>query len=205
MNMAKKFLPSAEQQTHSRYSIVKRIVNLALATIISLLFINVWLLSNEQVDNWHHKQANQLGNSLSLLASRVLVTPLIHKDSAGLTSILQQWVADPNVLSIAVHDKTGQLLQQQGDNIPLISHYQGQQALPLIFLEDIQNGQQIYGYVRLMLSAEKVMAYHNDYQRQLRQQLEMFILLAACGALILTRAFYKLRYRNYAKTAKTPP
>ncbi|MFT6898396.1 MAG: membrane protein [Paraglaciecola sp.] len=205
MNMAKTFLPSAEQQVHSRYSIVKRIVNLALAIIISLLFINLWLLSNEQVDNWHHKQANQLGNSLSLLASRVLVSPLIQKDPAAVTSILQQWVADPNVLSIAVHDQTGQLLQQQGDNIPLMSRYHGQQELPLIFLEDIHNEQQIYGYVRLMLSAEKVMAYHNDYQRQLRQQLEMFILLAACGALILTRAFYKLRYRNYAKTAKTDP
>jgi hypothetical protein len=33
----------------------------------------------------------------------------------------------------------------------------------------------------------------------------MFILLAACGALILTRAFYKVRYRNYAKTVKNIP
>ncbi|MFQ3237572.1 MAG: membrane protein [Paraglaciecola sp.] len=205
MDMAKKLSPSAEQQLHSRYSIVKRIVNLALAIIISLLFINVWLLGNEQVENWHHKQANQLGNSLSLLASKVLVTPLIQKDPIRITNILQQWMADPNVLSIAVHDQNGQLLQQQGDNITLLSRYHNQQKLPLVFLEDIHNEQQIYGYVRLMLSAEKVMAYHNDFQRQLRQQLEMFILLAACGALILTRAFYKVRYRNYAKTVKNIP
>lgn len=202
MNMAKTFLPSAEQQLHSRYSIVKRIVNLALAIIISLLFINLWLLGNEQAENWHHKQINQLGNSLSRLASRVLVTPLIQKDPKELTHLLQQWVTDPNVLSIAVHDQTGQLLEQQGDYIPLLSRYHGQQELPLIFVEDIRSEQQIYGYVRLMLSGEKVMAYHSEYQRQLRQQLEMFILLAACGALILTRAFYKLRYRNYSKTGK---
>lgn len=199
--MAKTFLSSTDFQVHSRYSIIKRIINLVLVIIVGLLFINLWLLGNEQADNWHHKQATQLGSSLSSLASRVLIAPLIQKDSARISSLLQYWVDDPQVLSAAVYDQNGQLVEQLGDRSDLLSRYLASQAAPLVFVDDIQSEQQIYGYVRLTLSAEKVMAYHSDYQRQLRQQLELLILLAACGALIATRAFYKIRYRNYRKLA----
>lgn len=203
MNMAKTFLSSTDLQVHSRYSIIKRIINLVLVIILGLLFINLWLLGNQQADNWHHKQATQLGSSLSRLASRVLITPLIQQDSAGITRLLQDWIDDPQVLSAAVYDQNGQLLEQLGDRSALLGRYLAKQERPLVFVDDIQSEQQIYGYVRLTLSAEKVMAYHADYQRQLRQQLELMILLAACGAIIVTRAFYKIRFRHYVKSAKT--
>ena len=41
------------------------------------------------------------------------------------------------------------------------------------------------------------MALHSEYQSQLRQQTQVLGMLAALAALLITRVFYKVRYRRY--------
>jgi len=200
MNSAKNPLSTPVLQVHSNYSIIKRLVNLALAVVAIIICINLWLLSAEQARNWHDKQANQLGRSLSLLASKVLTSSLIDKDNETISQQLGFLVDDPHVSGLALYNHKGQLLDEKESGTSVLASFRLDNKTPLVFVQNISADGQIYGYLRLMINEEKVMQYHSEYQKQLTQQVQVLMLLAAAGAVLLTRIFYKFRYRKHVKS-----
>jgi membrane protein len=203
MNTAKDSLSVPVLQVPSNYSIIKRIVNLALAVVAIIICINLWLLSAEQASNWHDKQANQLGRSLSLLASQVLTSSLINKDNETISQQLDFLVNDPHVSGVALYNNKGQLLDERKSGTSVLASYRLENEAPLVFVQNISSDGRIAGYLRLMISEKMVMQYHSEYQKQLTQQIQVLMLLAAAGAILLTRIFYKLRYRKYIKNSKS--
>ena len=199
MNSAKPPLSIPVLQVQSNYSIIKRLVNLALAVVAIIICINLWLLSTEQARNWHDKQANQLGRSLSLIATKMLTSSLINNDNETTTQQLGYLVDDPHVSGVALYNHKGQLLDERKSGTSVLASFRLENKAPLVFVQNISAEGQIYGYLRLMIDEEKVMQYHSEYQKQLTQQVQVLMLLAAAGAILLTRIFYKLRYRKYLK------
>jgi membrane protein len=199
MNTAKDSLSVPTLQVPSNYSILKRIVNLALAVVAVIICVNLWLLSAEQGSNWHDKQANQLGRSLSLLATQVLTTPLIDNENETISQYLDFLVNDPHVSGVALYNSKGQLLDERKSGTSVLASYRLENNVPLVFVQNISSEGEISGYLRLMINEEKVMQYHSEYQKQLTQQVQVLMLLAAAGAILLTRIFYKLRYRKFLK------
>jgi membrane protein len=161
--------------------------------------INLWLLSAEQAKNWHDKQANQLGRSLSLLATQILTSPLINNDNETISQQLGFLVNDPHVSGVALYNQKGQLLDEIKSGTSVLANFRQENEAPLIFVQNISADGQIYGYLRLMINEEKVMQYHGEYQKQLTQQVQVLMLLAAACALLLTSIFYKFRYRKFIK------
>ncbi|MDO6560455.1 AhpA/YtjB family protein [Paraglaciecola chathamensis] len=196
--MAKSLLHTADLHIHSRYSIFKRIVNLIIVIVMVLLFVNLWFVDNDNAQNWQQKQRTQLGNSLGLISSEIIAQPLIDNDTTRIEQLLTIVMNDPHVEAVAVYDQYGQQVAQQGTLNTIVEKYlDDQHDTPLVFVKDIRVEKQIYGYVRLLLNEQSVMALHNEYQSQLRQQTQVLGMLAALAALLITRVFYKVRYRRY--------
>lgn len=186
----------------SRYSIFKRIVNLVLVVIGIIACINLWLISSEQSLNWHSKQANQLGVSLSSLAANVLVSSLLENDAEKTTQQLSYIAADPHVAGATVFDNKGRMLAENNATSSVVAAYKLNTISPLVFVQNITFEKQIIGYLTIILKEQEVMAYHSEYQKQLNQQVQMLMILAALAGLLITRAFYKVRYRHIIRSSK---
>ncbi|WP_254700662.1 AhpA/YtjB family protein [Paraglaciecola mesophila] len=196
--MAKSLLHTADLHIHSRYSIFKRIVNLIIVIVMVLLFVNLWFVDKDNAQDWQQKQRTQLGNSLGLISSKIIAQPLIDNDTARIEQLLSIVMNDPHVEAVAVYDQYGQQVAQQGTVNTIVEKYLDDgHDTPLVFVKDIRVEKQIYGYVRLLLNEQSVMALHSEYQSQLRQQTQVLGMLAALAALLITRVFYKVRYRRY--------
>ncbi len=183
----------------STYSIYKRIANLALVIMGATICVNLWLLSADQAQNWHDKQANQLARSLSLQGANMLKVPLGNNDVSAIKQRLIDLGEDPHVSGAAVFGRQGQIIENLNGNVSVLADFRLQQEKPLVFIREIVVDGQIIGYLRLLLDEEQVMVYHSDYQRQIYEQLLVLMMLAGAVGLLICRAFYKFRYRHYIK------
>lgn len=199
MNLAKTTFSLTQFALPSTYSIYRRIANLVLAVLGLLICVNLWLLSTDQAQNWHDKQANQLGRSLSQQGAMVLAEYVLNKDTNKITQQLEFLLADENVVGAALFNHRGQLVDSVGNSAMLVANYRLKQNMPLIFVAEITHQDQIYGYLRLALDEAKVMQYHQEYQHQVYQQILVLMLLALVVGILVARAFYKFRARYYAK------
>ena len=189
-------------QRPSRYSIFKRIANLILAVVGSIACINLWLISSEQSLNWHSKQADQLGVSLSSLSGNILISSLLKNDLDELSQQLNFIAADPHVAGVTLFDKKGRVLSDNNATLSVVDAYKANIISPLVFVQNILHDQQVIGYLSIILKEKKVMAYHSEYQKQLNQQIQMLMILAAIAGILITRAFYKVRYRQLIRSSK---
>ncbi len=189
-------------QRPSRYSIFKRIANLILAVVGSIACINLWLISSEQSLNWHSKQADQLGVSLSSLSGNILISSLLKNDLDELSQQLNFIAADPHVAGVTLFDKKGRVLSDNNATLSVVDAYKANIISPLVFVQNILHDQQVIGYLSIILKEKKVMAYHSEYQKQLNQQIQMLMILAAIAGILITRAFYKVRYRRLIRSSK---
>lgn len=191
-----------QQQSH--YSIFKRIANLILATAGVIICIKLWLISSEHSVNWHTKQSNQLGVSLSALSGNMLASSLLTKNSDEISEKLAHIAADPHVAGVSLFDNKGRLLAGNNSTYSVIAAYKLNKISPLVFVQKISHQQQTIGYLNVILKEQTVMEFHSEYQKQLNQQVQMLMLLAAIVGILITRAFYKVRYRQLLKSDKTP-
>ena len=189
-------------QQPSRYSIFKRIANLILAVVGCIACINLWLISSEQSLNWHSKQANQLGVSLSSLSGKILISSLLQNDSKALRQQLGYIVSDPHVAGVSLFDNKGRILADNNAALSVIAAYKSKGISPLVFVQNITHNEQTIGFLSIVLKEKEVMAYHSEYQKQLNQQLQMLMILAAIAGILITRAFYKFRYRQLIRSSK---
>lgn len=189
-------------QLPSGYSIFKRIANLVLVVATVVVCINLWLISSKHSTNWHNKQANQLGNSLTSFAANILTKTLIAKDPTLLTEQLSYIASDPHVDSVTIYDDRGQLLADNNASASVVATFKLRSFSPLVFVRKITHEQQTIGYLSVILNEQAIMAFHSEYQHQLNQQLQMLMVLAAIFGIVITRAFYKLRYRQIIRVSK---
>ena len=189
-------------QQPSRYSIFKRIANLVLAVVGCIACINLWLISSEQSLNWHSKQANQLGVSLSSLSGKILISSLLENDSIALSQQLDYIVTDPHVAGVSLFDNKGRILADNNTALSVVATYKSKDISPLVFVQNITYNEQTIGFLSIVLKEKEVMAYHSEYQKQLNQQVKMLMILAAIAGILITRAFYKVRYRQLIRPFK---
>ena len=189
-------------QQPSRYSIFKRIANLVLAVVGCIACINLWLISSEQSLNWHSKQASQLGVSLSSLSGKILISSLLENDSIALSQQLDYIVTDPHVAGVSLFDNKGRILADNNTALSVVATYKSKDISPLVFVQNITHNEQTIGFLSIVLKEKEVMAYHSEYQKQLNQQIQMLMILAAIAGILITRAFYKVRYRQLIRSSK---
>ncbi len=176
---------TAPFQRPSRYSIFKRIANLVLAVVGCIACINLWLISSEQSLNWHSKQANQLGVSLSSLSGNILISSLLKNNLDQLSQQLNFIAADQHVAGVTLFDNKGRVLSDNNSTLSVVDAYKANAISPLVFVQNITHNDQIIGYLSIILKGKKVMAYHSEYQKQLNQQVQMLMILAAIAGILV--------------------
>ena len=196
MNLANYNLDVGLTKPPSRYSIYKRIANLGLVVLATIICVNLWLLSTEQAQNWHDNQANQLGRSLAQQSAMVLAPALLEQNDVFISTQLANLVSDKHVVSAAVFNYRGQLLDSTESNRSLLTNYRLRNDMPLVFIEEIVYQDSVRGYLRVLIEEQQVMVYHDEYQRQLFEQVLVLMGLAGAAGILLARSFYKFRYRR---------
>lgn len=193
-------------KTHSTYTVYKRIANLILILIGVAISANLWWMNNTQSAQWYEVQAQQLGRSLSYQKALELAEPVREKDNNAIQLALTQLLADQYVIGASVFDFRGRQLASIGNVQSFLAQEKPAGPERFTFVSDIvatidgEQGDdvianQVLGYVSIQLDSQTVMAHHDQYQQQLNQQRIVFMFLAAMGALYVTRAFYKIRFR----------
>lgn len=199
-------------KTHSTYTVYKRIANLILVLIGITIGINLWWVNKQQTQAWYGVQAQQLGRSLSQQKALVLADLVRQEDAKTLQKVLNQLMLDEHVWAAAVYNFRGRRLARVGSELTQLESLRTSAPHNLTFVADIvehphsDNTQTegdragthrdpIVGYLKIQLATDAVMAHHDQFQQQLSKQRIVFMLLAALGALYLTRAFYKLRFK----------
>lgn len=191
-------LDELPRKTHSAYSIYKRIATLIGLIIGVVICINLWLLNQDHAQNWHDKQANQLGRSLIRQAANVLAEPIQVQNYPQIQRVLDITLADTHVIEAVVFDNMGKPLAELAKPAPILAvHTEQSHHQPLVFIQEILHQQQVIGYLRLQLQQGQVMRYHDEYQIQLFEQSQVLMLLSFILGAIVTRAFYKWRIRRY--------
>lgn len=200
--------------THSTYTVYKRIANLILILIGIAITLNLWWVDQQQSQQYYKVQAQQLGRSLSQQKALDIQAYVEQQNRTALNAALEQLISDPHVVAASVYDFRGRVLATAGIEQDFISTAKQASEERLTFVADIRRPTpnesdavsndnaladntlvQTIGYLQLQLASETVMAHHQAYQQQLTQQRLVFMLLAALGALYVTRAFYKLRFQ----------
>ncbi len=199
MNMRVSESPYGLLEQPSAFSIFKRIANLALVVIACLICVKLWLLSTEQANNWHAKQASQLGRSLAQYGAKVLAPVVKSNQPEQIAQQLALLAQDPHVVSVTIFDFQGRVMDSTKTNTSVLAAFVLEDNMPIVFVEEIREDDQILGYLRLLLDEQKVMLYHDDYQAHWYEQLLVLMLLSALLGLLLCRAFYKFQYRHWVK------
>jgi membrane protein len=143
-----------------------------------------------------------LGVSLSSLSGNILISSIIENNLEKLNQQLSYIATDPHVAGVSLFDNKGRMLADNNQALSVVNAYKSNTISPLVFVQSIIHNQQTIGYLSLILKEKQVMAYHSEYQKQLNQQLQMLMILAAIAGILITRAFYKVRYRQLIRLSK---
>ena len=138
----------------------------------------------------------------SSLSGNIMINSLLKNDSDKLTQQLSYINADPHVASVSLFDNKGRMLADNNSAPSVVAAYKSNTISPLVFVQNIIHDEQVIGYLSIILKEKEVMAYHSDYQKQLNQQVQMLMILAAIAGILITRAFYKIRYRQIIRSSK---
>ncbi|MBT0585805.1 AhpA/YtjB family protein [Alteromonas oceanisediminis] len=168
--------------------------------------INLWWVDQQQSQAWYAVQAEQLGRSLSQQKALQLASWVRNYDEQEsqqrIQYALDQLLTDPHTVSATLYDFRGRFLAGAGRHNSVINAARKQfekhhslTAERLTFVADVVDDKQVIGYLQVQLATPQLMAHHTQYQQQLNQQRLVFMLLAALGALYITRGFYKLRFK----------
>jgi membrane protein len=126
----------------------------------------------------------------------------LENNSEKLTQQLSYISADPHVAGVSIFDDKGRILADKNLGGSVVTAYKSNKISPLVFVQNITHNQQIIGYLSIILKEKEVMAYHSEYQKQLNKQVQMLMILAAIAGILVTRAFYKVRYRQLIRSSK---
>ncbi|MFA3790692.1 AhpA/YtjB family protein [Aliiglaciecola sp. SL4] len=201
--MTKFGLADSAQKVPSNYSIFKRVANLTLLVVAAAICVNIWLLNTEQSQNWHNNQSSQLGRSLAKFTADIIAPHLQKRQDEQILQYINLLTQDQHVAGVSIYDRSGKVVESNEQNASVLASYLIEDEFPLVFVEEVFLEDKLLGYVRLLLDKQQVMLYHLEYQNQIYKQLLMLMLVAGLVGLLLTRAYYKLRFRHYEKVSKS--
>lgn len=185
------------EQLSTNYAIFKRISSAVLFFCTALLAVNLWIMHSNNAQNWYQIESEQLGRNLTQQAAKMLV-PVLENDQDDL---LQRYLTDINegvlVKSAVLFDAQGVRLSSDDDFISVVDLHISPETGSLVFVESIQDsGQNILGYIKIVLDRDKVVSHHQQYNRGQFSQTLIIVILSMLIACLLTRMFYKFRFRH---------
>ncbi|MDN4500876.1 AhpA/YtjB family protein [Alteromonadaceae bacterium BrNp21-10] len=189
---------SAEEKSllPSGHSIFKRLANFVLAVAIAFIILYLWLNNVIQDQQQLQHQANQLGKTISQQNAKFITDKLVNNELDSISQQLQYLQTDPHIRSVALFSDQGKMLLGTDDEAPIIELLQQEENSDLlVYVQEIVHEQKVIGYLRVLLWRDKVLQYYRQYQQEILYQAMLLVILALLVGVLLTRGFYKIKYK----------
>ncbi|WP_416307781.1 AhpA/YtjB family protein [Neptunicella sp. SCSIO 80796] len=190
-------IPASEStELPSGLSIFKRLANFAIAVAVAFIIIYLWLNNVIQDQHQLQQQASQLGKTISQQNAKILTDRLIANDLDGIRQQLQYLQSDPHIHSVSLFDDKGKKLVGSENDDDIVSLFDPKEDAGLIvFVQEVYQQQKVIGYLRVLLWRDQVLQFFRLYQQEILYQAMLLVILAFLVGVLVTRGFYKLKYK----------
>ncbi len=209
-----KATPQSKNDSHSLYTVLKRLFHTIVVSTVFALIVVLLLLFQQYQNDWLTVQTRFSGESIArqyakLLQPAFIADALTNQETeidaeATLSNTLSQreyiesvasiLVNEPHILALSVFDKDGRYIAPLPQIDSVVSLSQSQSVTPLTYVGVISDGDDnLLGYVNIHMNTQAVLESPLTLRYQLALIASILIFLALMLGIYLTRAFYKSR------------
>ncbi|MGQ8365069.1 AhpA/YtjB family protein [Glaciecola sp. 1036] len=186
-----------QHQKQQNFAIFKRISTAIIFICAGILAVNLWLMHSVNAQQWYQIESEQLGRGLTRQAAKMVAVPMENKQDDLLTYYVEVINQGRFVEGAVIFNKLGERINQPLGMMSVVDIISKKNTAPLVFVEDIvDSNNQVIGYIKLILNREEVTQHHRNFSQGQLSQTAVIIVLTVILSILLTRLFYKFRYRH---------
>jgi len=190
-----------------RHLPIKRVISLVAGLLLGCWVLVVLLHMQGESQASLHSEARHRAQALVAYAARDMKRWLKEDNSSELERLARDLATEPEILDVTLYDGRGIPLAQSEQAVPLESLLpigSDNKSMPeqgkgrIQFVQEIQDGAQTLGYLRITLEEQQMLA-DKDTRLKVTQEKQRLMLLVALLAGVLIS--YGIR-RNYMRVRK---
>ena len=209
-------MPTTELPLYPKLSsIYNKIMQLAIAIVLIIVVMNIWISSDQQSKLVINEHFNAIGQDYITQASAAVSQLITEQEnnshySRQLKHYLQSLVAAKAINSVSFYDETGQLIINI-HNDPSINElyavnakkqHNTEQLVPFVselrHLKQVNNGvAQLQGYLRLTMNKAVVTQVLTQAERDKSQLERLMLIMAGFIGFLLTRGLNRFSRQGY--------
>jgi len=190
-----------------RHLPIKRVLSLAAGILLGCWVLGVLIHMQGESQASLHSEARNRAQALVAYAARDMKRWLKEDKSSELERLARDLAAEPEILDVTLYDGRGIPLAQSEQAVPLESLLpigSDNKSLPdqgkgrIQFVQEILDGAQTIGYLRITLEEQKLLADKDTRLKVVQEKQRLMLLVALLAGLLIS---YGVR-RNYMRVRK---
>ncbi|MBW3761532.1 hypothetical protein GL264_12060 [Aeromonas jandaei] len=201
-----------------RHLPIKRVLSLVAGLLLGCWVLVVLLHMQGESQAALHSEARNRAQALVAYAARDMKRWIKEDNSSELERLARDLATEPEILDVTLYDGRGIPLAQSEQAVPLESLLpigSDNKSMPeqgkgrIQFVQEIQDGAQTLGYLRITLEEQQMLA-DKDTRLKVTQEKQRLMLLVAllAGVLIsygIRRNYMRVRKHKKKSTSPSPP
>ena len=190
-----------------RHLPIKRVLSLAAGILLGCWVLGVLIHMQGESQASLHSEARNRAQALVAYAARDMKRWIKEDKSSELERLARDLAAEPEILDVTLYDGRGIPLAQSEQAVPLESLLpigSDNKSLPdqgkgrIQFVQEILDGAQTIGYLRITLEEQKLLADKDTRLKVVQEKQQLMLLVALLAGLLIS---YGVR-RNYMRVRK---
>ena len=190
-----------------RHLPIKRVLSLAAGILLGCWVLGVLIHMQGESQASLHSEARNRAQALVAYAARDMKRWIKEDKSSELQRLARDLAAEPEILDVTLYDGRGIPLAQSEQAVPLESLLpigSDNKSLPdqgkgrIQFVQEILDGAQTIGYLRITLEEQKLLADKDTRLKVVQEKQRLMLLVALLAGLLIS---YGVR-RNYMRVRK---
>lgn len=190
-----------------RHLPIKRVLSLAAGILLGGWVLGVLIHMQGESQASLHSEARNRAQALVAYAARDMKRWIKEDKSSELERLARDLAAEPEILDVTLYDGRGIPLAQSEQAVPLESLLpigSDNKSLPdqgkgrIQFVQEILDGAQTIGYLRITLEEQKLLADKDTRLKVVQEKQRLMLLVALLAGLLIS---YGVR-RNYMRVRK---
>ncbi|MFB2856646.1 AhpA/YtjB family protein [Aeromonas allosaccharophila] len=190
-----------------RHLPIKRVLSLVAGILLGCWVLGVLIHMQGESQASLHSEARNRAQALVAYAARDMKRWIKEDKSSELERLARDLAAEPEILDVTLYDGRGIPLAQSEQAVPLESLLpigSDNKSLPdqgkgrIQFVQEILDGAQTIGYLRITLEEQKLLADKDTRLKVVQEKQRLMLLVALLAGLLIS---YGVR-RNYMRVRK---
>jgi membrane protein len=190
-----------------RHLPIKRVLSLGAGILLGLWVLGVLIHMQGESQASLHSEARNRAQALVAYAARDMKRWIKEDKNSELERLAQDLAAEPEILDATLYDARGIPLAQSDAAVPLDSLLpigDNNKSVPeqgkgrIQFVQEILDGEQTIGYLRITLEEQKLLADKDTRLKVVQEKQRLMLLVALLAGLLIS---YGVR-RNYMRVRK---